>query len=170
LDGNPDLIGTGIWTLISGSGSILDVNDSISSVSNLGLGENVFEWTISNSCATSSDQMMITITGECPDEDSIANILYFFVPNAFTPNEDDFNQMFLPIFTGGYDPLQFSLFIYDRWGELIFESHDASRGWLGRYGVGGVLVQDGTYTWKIKFTDTETPSEHTLVGHVNVLK
>ena len=170
LDGNPDLIGTGIWTLISGSGSILDVNDSISSVSNLGLGENVFEWTISNSCATSSDQMMITITGECPDEDSIANILYFFVPNAFTPNEDDFNQMFLPIFTGGYDPQQFSLFIYDRWGELIFESHDASRGWLGRYGVDGVLVQDGTYTWKIKFTDTETQSEHTLVGHVNVLK
>jgi gliding motility-associated-like protein len=170
LDGIPNLIGTGVWTLISGSGSILLVNDSTSVVSNLGVGENVFEWTISNTCSTSSAQMTINITGECPDEDSIANILYFFVPNAFTPNEDDFNQMFLPIFTGGYDHQNYSLFIYDRWGEIVFESHDADKGWLGRYGVDGVLVQDDTYTWKIIFTDTDTETEHTLVGHVNVLK
>ena len=50
--------------------------------------------------------------------------LIFYVPNTFTPDGDTYNQTFQPIFTSGYDPLVFSMLIYNRWGELLFESTD----------------------------------------------
>lgn len=172
LDGNSPVLSTGVWTLVSGAGSINTVSDSTSGVNDLGLGENIFQWTVSNSCGTSFDRMIITNTGACPDEDSLASILYFYVPNTFTPNDDNFNQTFQPVFTQGYDPQSFTLYIFNRWGELIFESHDADIGWKGTYGVGEdqVIVQDGTYTWKIIFTDKMYQKEHVVVGHVNMLR
>ena len=170
LEGNSPSLAAGQWTLISGAGSINTIADSASGVNNLAIGINIFEWTISNTCSSSSAQMTIFNTGQCPNEDSLNSILYFYVPNTFTPNNDLINQTFQPLFTMGYDSQSFSLWIYDRWGELIFESHDADKGWNGTFGVDGELVEDGTYTWKIKFTDTITYNEHRIVGHVNVLK
>jgi gliding motility-associated-like protein len=96
--------------------------------------------------------------------------LIFYVPNTFTPDSDDYNEMFLPVFTSGYDPFDYSLFIYNRWGELIFESHNTEIGWKGLYGVDGTKVQDGTYTWKIKFALKSTKEYKVVVGHVNVLR
>jgi gliding motility-associated-like protein len=98
--------------------------------------------------------------------------LIFYVPNTFTPDNDMFNQQFLPIFTSGYDPYDYSLSIYNRWGELIFESHDASVGWDGNYGSGGNFkqVQDGTYTWKIEFKVTKNDERKMAVGSVNILR
>jgi gliding motility-associated-like protein len=96
----------------------------------------------------------------------------FYVPNTFTPDYDNFNQTFQPIFTSGYDPYDFSMLIFDRWGEVIFETHDAAIGWNGSYGTNGEveLVQDGAYTWKIEFKTTATDERKMLVGHVNVIK
>ena len=114
-----------------------------------------------------------SITG-CVDTD-IATVkvneeLIFYVPNTFTPDSDDYNEMFLPVFTSGYDPFDYSLFIYNRWGELIFESHNTEIGWKGLYGVDGTKVQDGTYTWKIKFALKSSKEYKVVVGHVNVLR
>ena len=92
----------------------------------------------------------------------------FYVPNAFTPDNDDFNPTFQPVFTAGYDPYDFELMIYNRWGEVIFESHDASVGWDGTYG--GNLVAQGTYTWKIEFKTLYTDERISVDGHVNLLK
>jgi gliding motility-associated-like protein len=163
---------TGTWTLISGSGSINTVSDSTSGVNDLGWGDNVFEWTISNSCSSSSAQITLTNTGECPDEDSIAAQLFYYVPNTFTPNDDAFNKTFQPVFTSGYDPLSYTLLIFNRWGEIIFESHDANIGWDGTYGTGDqqVTVQDDVYTWKIIFTDVIHRREHVVLGHVIMIR
>jgi len=62
---------TGLWTLVSGSGSIADPSSPTSAVSNLGVGTNVFQWTISNgpcSPATTSDQVSIMVfeSGDAP--------------------------------------------------------------------------------------------------------
>ncbi len=171
LTGNDPSFGNGTWTLISGAGTINTVSDSASGVSGLAIGPNVYEWTISNSCSSTSELLTITNSGQCPDLDSLDEILYFYVPNVFTPNEDDeINKIFQPVFTTGYDDQSFTMLIYNRWGQLIFESHDAKRGWNGKYGVDGKLVQDDTYTWKISFVETATLIEHKVVGHVNVLK
>jgi gliding motility-associated-like protein len=97
--------------------------------------------------------------------------LIFYVPNTFTPDHDDHNELFTPVFTSGYDPMDFNMYIYNRWGELIWESHDASVGWDATYGTGdGRVVQDGTYTWKIDFKTTMSDERVLVVGHVNVLK
>ena len=73
------------------------------------------------------------------------------MPNAFTPDDDEFNQTFMPVFTSGFDPQDFTLLIFDRWGELIFESHNHDVGWDGKFQ--GKLVQDGVYVWKIEFKE-----------------
>ena len=96
--------------------------------------------------------------------------LIFYVPNTFTPDKDSYNESFQPIFTSGFDPLDYKLLIFDRWGEVIFESHNTDIGWRGFYGADGVQVQDDTYTWKIEFTVKSTNQKKTILGHVNVLR
>jgi gliding motility-associated-like protein len=100
---------------------------------------------------------------------NIKDVLIFYVPNTFTPDGDQFNEMFQPVFTSGYDPFDFHLMIFNRWGEVIFESYNADKGWNGHYGDGG-LVQDGVYIWQIEFKENMSDKRHTARGHVTVLK
>lgn len=99
------------------------------------------------------------------DEESL-----FFIPNTFTPDEDIYNQIFQPIFTEGFDPFNFSMTIYNRWGELVFESHDVSIGWNGSMFNSGEIVQDGMYTWTIIYKKVNNAQTHQISGHVNLLR
>jgi gliding motility-associated-like protein len=100
---------------------------------------------------------------------NVSEEVIYYVPNTFTPDGDTYNEYFKPIFTSGYDPYDYDLFIFNRWGETIWESHDSSIGWDGTYGASGKLVQNGTYTWRIEFKTTETDERILVTGHVNVL-
>ena len=94
--------------------------------------------------------------------------LIYYVPNSFTPDGDTYNEVFQPVFTEGYDPFDFHMVIFNRWGEIVFESFDANGGWNGHYM--GKLVQDGTYTWKIDFKETMSDKRHSIIGHVNIIR
>ena len=94
--------------------------------------------------------------------------IIYYIPNTFTPDGDEFNQTFQPVFTAGYDPYDFNLFIYNRWGEVIWESHDASVGWDGTFH--GKLVESGMYNWKIDFKTKENDARKLITGHVNVIR
>jgi gliding motility-associated-like protein len=123
---------------------------------------------------TTYDIMLIANNdNNCPDTAyssiTVLDELIYYVPNVFTPDGDQFNEMFQPVFTSGYDPYDFHLMIFNRWGELIFESFNADIGWDGTYGTGG-LVQDGVYVWKIHFKESMTDKKHEVYGHVTVLK
>ncbi|MBU3661108.1 MAG: PKD domain-containing protein [Flavobacteriales bacterium] len=96
--------------------------------------------------------------------------LVYYIPNTFTPDGDGFNQTFQPVFTSGFDPYNFQMLIYNRWGELIFESYDASKGWDGSYGTEGGLVEDGTYTYKITFKNPKLDERVIIHGHVNMIR
>jgi len=101
----------------------------------------------------------------------VEEILIFYVPNSFTPDGDIYNQTFEPVFHSGFDPFDYELLIFNRWGEVIFESHDASVGWDGSYGVGRTgLVQDGTYTWRIEFKTKYTDERKIVTGSVNLIR
>ena len=93
--------------------------------------------------------------------------LLIYVPNTFTPDDDDYNQVFLPVLTQGFDPFNYELLIFNRWGEILFESHDSSVGWDGKYG--GKIVKDGSYVWKINVKDKEGIMQQ-FKGHVNLLR
>ena len=92
----------------------------------------------------------------------------YFIPNTFTPNGDEYNNTFQPVFTMGYDPQNYSFYIYNRWGELIFESHDTKIGWDGTYG--DKMLKGDTFVWKLSFKEKTTSVEHNETGHVNILR
>ena len=96
--------------------------------------------------------------------------LIYYVPNSFTPDGDQFNQVFLPIFSLGIDQSSYQLSIYNRWGELIFESNDLQVGWDGTYPYDNGVVQDGIYTWRIEFKLKNNDERMVLTGHLNVLR
>ena len=110
----------------------------------------------------------VTITDQngCQSSD-IVTIFYditIYVPNTFTPDQDEFNQTFM-MYGGNIE--EFHMMIFDRWGELIFESFDMKYGWDGTYN--GLLCQDGTYIWKIDLEDAFDGKKQ-LVGHVNLIR
>ena len=89
-----------------------------------------------------------------------------YVPNAFTPDFDNLNDGFFP--NGfGISEKNYTFFIFDRWGEIIFESHEKFAPWNGTYK--GKLVQNGVYVWKLLFTDINGKT-HTELGHVSIVK
>jgi gliding motility-associated-like protein len=90
-----------------------------------------------------------------------------YVPNAFTPNADGMNEVFKPVGEGIND---YKLFIFDRWGSLIFFSDDINKGWDGTYQAkGSNIVMQDVYVWKIELTNFQNVSKN-LAGTVTLLK
>ena len=117
-------------------------------------------------------QQIVSAEG-CPAEICIPLDIHeeilFYVPNVVTPDGDLFNEEFFPVFTSGVDPYEYHLTIFNRWGEIVFESYDYNYGWNCHYGDGG-LVQDGVYIWQIEFGEKLSDKKQTHRGHVTVLK
>ncbi|MEY4288761.1 MAG: hypothetical protein RLZZ30_849 [Bacteroidota bacterium] len=95
------------------------------------------------------------------------DVLYY-VPNAFTPDGDEHNNMFNPVFTSGFDPLTYQFDVYDRWGEIIFSSQNPQIGWDGYLNF--VKCQEGMYMYNIRFTESKSGEYKSITGHVNLLK
>lgn len=100
---------------------------------------------------------------------TVNDVLIYYVPNTFTPDGDLYNQEFKPIFTSGFDPYDYSLLIFNRWGEILFESHNAEVGWDGTYG-GSKDVADGTYTYTIEFKTSASDERKKISGHLNLIR
>jgi gliding motility-associated-like protein len=100
----------------------------------------------------------------------VEETLIYYVPNSFTPNNDEKNQEFMPILSQGYKNGTYRLRIFNRWGELVFESLDPSRGWGGDYGPNHTDCQSGTYTWVLNFQVLQTQEDKEIVGNVNLIK
>jgi len=95
--------------------------------------------------------------------------LIYYIPNTFTPDQDEFNQTWKPVFTSGFDPYYYELSIYNRWGELLWLSNNVNTGWDGTYGV-AQHCQEGAYTWKINFKIKDVDDRRLISGTLNLLK
>lgn len=95
-------------------------------------------------------QFFVEVTDDlgCTNNDSVAviNCPSIWIPNAFTPNANDRNEIFKPI---GQSLDDYRFFIYNRWGERIFSTSDLNMGWDGVQN--GQLAPPGVYTWRIEF-------------------
>tara|TARA_B100000902_G_C27200019_1_gene858559 strand:- start:415 stop:1227 length:813 start_codon:yes stop_codon:yes gene_type:complete len=97
--------------------------------------------------------------------------LIYYIPNTFTPDADEHNQMFQPIFTSGFDPFNYEISIFNRWGEVIWKSFDHNQGWDGTYSSNeGMPVQEGQYSWLIKFKPRDSDGKIVVHGIVNVIR
>ena len=98
----------------------------------------------------------------------IAEEVIYFIPNSFKADGDEFNQSFKPVFTSGVDPFDFTILFYNRWGEVIYETHDFNVGWDGTYA--GKKVQSGTYSWTLEFKIRESDERRVQSGHVTIIE
>ncbi len=88
----------------------------------------------------------------------------FYIPNAFTPDENNLNEKFAP--NGKYFT-SYEMRIYNRWGQKIYEGNGCQNQWDGRFG--GELVQDGVYAYEIIARDF-SGKEYNFNGTVTILK
>ena len=93
--------------------------------------------------------------------------LLIYVPNAFTPNGDGFNDVFLPIVNGA-DPDFYELLIFNRWGELVYSTEILTKGWDGTYK--GMVGKQDVYVWKLRARNQLTSEDKFYIGHVSLLK
>lgn len=169
---------------------ILDPNNGISVVqfSNNSTGADQFVWVFENGSQQNTENASFDFKDYAPGNypvyliasnqnlcfDStvviirIENEIIYYIPNTFTPDGDEFNQSFRPIITSGIDIHSFLFQIYNRWGELIWESRDSSIGWDGTYN--GVKIQEGMYIWTMSFKLIETDERVRVDGHVNLIR
>ena len=141
------LIGTGIWYSATPSVTITVPTNPFSPVSNLSPGANYFEWVVSNGsvCPTSVDSIVITVTEGLQ------------IPEAFSPNGDGSNEYFV---IRGIEGLHTRLFIFNRWGNKVFESSNYANNWSGQNSLNQPLGDD-TYYYLL-----EIPSNNTYKGFV----
>ena len=90
-----------------------------------------------------------------------------WVPNSFTPDGDEYNNVFEPVISN-VDGQAYDFYIFDRWGHLVFESHDLNQGWDGSFQ--GSYVPAGIYVWKIRLKSIDTDEFREYSGQVNMLK
>ena len=107
---------------------------------------------------TAQSQVQIQIKG---------GIIYY-IPNTFTPDGDALNNIFNPIFTSGFDPKNYHLTIFNRWGQVVFESFDPKGGWDGKIDI--YEAPEGTYTYSIDFKTLNTDEIINVSGHVTLLR
>ena len=94
--------------------------------------------------------------------------LIYWVPNSFTPDDDEFNQDWGPILTSGISVDNFKLIVYNRWGSVIWESSDTTKKWDGTFA--GTPVATGTYTWTMLIDFLDNDGKQIITGHVNVIR
>ena len=118
----------------------------------------IYTLTTSNSNGCIRTDTIVTIR-KCPPL-----VVY---PNAFSPNSDSLNNIFLPI---GRDVLEYELWIYNRWGERIFHSNAFNLGWDGMYK--GTICPEGVYMYKVQYSGYGKPQWTRIfkTGTVNLIR
>ena len=100
----------------------------------------------------------------------IQDILLFYIPNTFTPDQNDYNNEFKPIFTSGFNAYEYHLLIFNRWGEIVFESFDSEMGWDGTYLEGNVSPK-AVYIWQVEYKKSKKEaSRESQRGYVTLLR
>ncbi len=96
---------------------------------------------------------------------TVQAVYFFWIPNAFTPNKNDLNDVFKPKVMGVHD---YSFLIFDRWGNKLFETSDKEMGWNGYYK--NVQCKSDVYVYKINFRDDVQNEFHEYIGRVTLLR
>lgn len=116
-------------------------------------------------------QLIVTTEEGCTDTVTeiltINSDIIFYAPNAFTPDGDEHNQVW-QYYVDGIDVNNFELKIYNRWGELIWESHNPAEAWDGTYN--GEIVPSGAYNWVASVKDIYTDNKKNFRGSISVLR
>jgi len=117
--------------------------------------------------------LIVTTDSGCVDTTyytiTVENGFSFYIPNSFTPNNDGHNEFFGPKFFA-IDESSYEMYVFDRWGMLIFRSENVNDPWNGKVGnTGNEIVQENVYVYLFKYKDL-SGREHSVTGHISVIK
>jgi gliding motility-associated-like protein len=98
------------------------------------------------------------------DECSFDNV---FVPNCFTPNGNEVNNEWGPVFAGDWDHTVYNMLIFNRWGGIVWESEDYLSMWDGTFK--NKMCLDGVYIWKMECKKLNSVKE-VMHGHLTLLR
>ena len=117
-------------------------------------------------------QLIITNQYGCQDSTTLPIIVHpdyaVFIPNTFTPNGDGTNDLFFPQGVG-VNPEKFSMYIFDRWGNLIYTTETWPGGWDGTVQGTGRLCPIDTYVYKITTVNPDG-GRKIYIGQINLIK
>jgi gliding motility-associated-like protein len=98
----------------------------------------------------------------------ILPFINFYMPNAFTPNYDGLNDVFMPV--GVFEGInKYDFTIWNRWGEQLFGTSDFAEGWNGRRDNQGDEAPFGVYAYVLRYTDP-LGKDQTFKGHVTLIR
>lgn len=131
LAANTPSVGNGRWSVISGAGDFSAAASASSTITGLEVGQNLLQWEItSGSCPSKKDEIIITM-----------NPLH--IPNAFSPNGDNRNDIFDVPGLEYYPSVNFKVF--NKWGSMVYSNDDYKNEWTGRNRENEVLIDDTYY-------------------------
>ncbi len=111
--------------------------------------------TDSNNC---SNTTITEIVNDCPTT--------LFIPNAFTPNADGINDIFIPVII---NISTIHLKIYNRWGMMVFETLELNKGWDGNYN--GTIALPDVYVYMLEYSGNNPQSSlFTTSGNVTLMR
>lgn len=90
-----------------------------------------------------------------------------YIPNTFTPNNDGRNDVFLPV---GTEVRDYEFSVFNRWGDLVFETEDQSQVWDGSYQGSDHYIQDGVYSFKVAYNGTCSAEKIVKTGYITVIR
>lgn len=117
----------------------------------------IYSVEVINACGIATDTAFVFIE-ECD--------YFLYVPNAFTPNDDGTNDVW---HVSAFNIDSIEVFVYNRWGDLIFFTNRFDEPWLGDDMRNGYYVPDGVYNYLITFTAATVESQ-TQRGMVTILR
>jgi len=124
---------------------------------------------------TSEGSYLVSLTvtnGICSDSIEhmvyVGDVYYFWVPNTFTPNGDGHNDVFIPT-AYNIDLNQFSMTIYNRWGEELYKTCDISKPWDGKNLKTNLVYPQGVYCYIIYFVGNDN-KKHIVDGRITLLQ
>ncbi len=100
---------------------------------------------------------------------NIKDNFIFYAPNAFTPDDDEINDLFGPIVHGSAE-YSFKMYIFNRWGELVYESYNENVKWDGTNVKDNKLCSAGVYVWKVELIDEINNEAKSFIGNVNLVR
>jgi len=146
------------WSWNFGDGNSSSLQNPFHTYSNI--GTYCVTLIVSDSIGTCIDSITKCLVYECG--------FTFYIPNAFTPNADGRNDLFSGT---GSCVKDYTMYVFDRWGNKIFESNDINIGWDGKvqHGSSGKIVQEDVYVWKVYLTEYNG-RQHDYIGHVSLIR
>ena len=170
------------------SPNTLAINNQLVSFQNTSSNADSFVWDFGNGSTSTqinpetniniiSETLTITLTAFSGNDcESTASITFempesdLYVPNSFTPDADEHNQSWGPVFLSGFDKFNFQVLVFNRWGETVWESKDADGRWDGKYSNKQLTCPEGIYTWKITYKKKNSDDRIVRTGHITLIR